>query len=194
MQTIAGHLLLALTLSLALAGCGTSPASNYYLLSSDTGQTPSGSTPSIGVGPVKIPEYLNRNAFIYNREGNRLHIASFERWAEPMDSGISRVVSLNLASLLDTQDVQGYPWPRSERPEYAVEISLLSLDASDRKASLVAEWRLHRPQSNETIIRRISKLDYDMPPGPVTAAEIAPAYSNLLHQLSEIIAAAISAD
>jgi len=194
MNNILGKPLLALTLALTLAGCGTTPASTYYLLSAEATELPSGATPSLGIGPVEIPEYLNRNAFIYNRDGNKLHIASFERWAEPMDSGVSRVVSLNLASLLKTQNVQAYPWPNSERPEYAVAITLLSLDANDNHASLVAEWRLHRPQSGETIMRRISKIDYDMPAGPVTAAEVAPAYSELLHQLSEIIAAEISAD
>ena len=184
----------AVSLPLILAACGTTPASKYYLLSAEVTQIPTGSSPSLGVGPIEIPEYLNRNALVYNREGNRLHIANFERWAEPLDSSIGRVVSLNLASLLDTEDVQSYPWSNGQRPEYAVQVHVLNLDANDDRARLVAEWHVHKPRSKESVLRKISELNYPMPKGAVTANEVAPAYSQLLHQLSEAIAEVISAD
>ena len=194
MNTILRGILVVSTLFLVLGGCGTSPASNYYLLSAKTSGQPSGIKPSLGVGPIEIPEYLNRNAFIYNRDGNKLHIENFERWAEPLDSGIERVLRLNLASLLNSEDVQAFPWSRSDQPEYGVKVSVLNLDANDRSASLIAEWHLHRPQGNETIVRRLSELHHSLPPGPIVAADIAPAYSELLQQLSELIAAAILED
>jgi uncharacterized lipoprotein YmbA len=192
MNIILKGLIIAVTLPIALLGCGTTPASKYYLLSVEASGFPDGASPSLGVGPIEIPEYLNRNALIYSREGNRLHIANFERWAEPLDSSIGRVVRLNLASLLNTQNIQVYPWSESERPEYAVEVNVINMDANDQQARLVAEWRIYTPKSRETIARKISNLSYDMPAGPVTAAEVAPAYSKLLLQLSEIIAAEIS--
>ncbi len=191
-MNIARFVLITLALPLFLASCGTTPASKYYLLSADITEFPITSSPSLGVGPIKIPEYLNRNSLTYNREGNRLYIASFERWAEPLDSSVERVVRMNLASILDTGNVQGYPWPNNERPDYAVAITVLHLDANDDLARLVAEWQIRRPAAEETLVRRISSLQNDMPEGPVTAAEVAPAYSNLLLQLSEIIAGEIS--
>lgn len=194
MNSILKGIIITVILPIALLGCGTTPASKYYLLSVEASSFPDGASPSLGVGPIEIPEYLNRNALIYSREGNRLHIAKFERWAEPLDSSIGRVVRLNLASLLNTQDIQVYPWSNSERPEYAVEVTVINMDANDQQARLVAEWRIYTPKSRETIARKISNLSYDMPAGPVTAAEVAPAYSKLLLQLSEIIAAEISED
>jgi uncharacterized lipoprotein YmbA len=185
-------LIVAVIMPIALLGCGTTPASKYYLLSAEASSFPEGASPSLGVGPIEIPEYLNRNALIYSREGNRLHIANFERWAEPLDSSIGRVVRLNLASLLNTQNIQVYPWSDSERPEYALEVNVINMDANDEQARLVAEWRIYTPKSRETIARKISNLSYNMPAGPATAAEVAPAYSKLLLQLSEIIAAEIS--
>ena len=193
MNTTLKALILALTL--ILAGCGTTPASKFYLLSAEAAQLPSGSSPSLGVGPIEIPEYLNRNALVYNREGNRLHIANFERWAEPLDSSISRVVRINLASLLDTQNVQSFPWSKSDQPEYGVEVTVLNLDANDHRARLIAEWHIYRTSKHrETILRSVIELEQAMPAGPVSAAEVAPAYSKLLLQLSEKIAAAISED
>ena len=186
--------LAAISLSTALIGCGTTPNSNYYLLNNSSSPLATGSTPSLGIGPIVIPEYLNRNSLVYKRDGNRLHISKFERWAEPLDYGIMRIIRMNLASLLDTQYVQSYPWSSSERPEYGVEITVLTLDASDTEARLVAEWHISMPRSNEAVIRRISELQLAMPEGPIAAIDIEPAYSNLFYQLSEIIAAAVSND
>lgn len=194
MNSIMKGFVVAVFLPLLLAGCGTTPASKFYLLSAGTSPFPSGSSPSLGVGPIEIPEYLNRNALVYNREGNRLHIANFERWAEPLDSSIGRVIRINLASLLDTQNVQSYPWSKSDQPEYGVEVTVLNLDANDVRARLIAEWHVYRAQGRKTILRRVVELEKPISANPVTAAEVAPAYSNLLLQLSEIIAAAISAD
>ena len=186
--------IVAVSLPLILAACGTTPASKYYLLSTEATRIPTGSSPSLGVGPIEIPEYLNRNALVYNREGNRLHIANFERWAEPLDSSIGRVVSLSLASLLNTEDVQSYPWPKGGRPDYGIQVRVLNLDANDERARLVAEWHIYKPRTKESVLRKISELNYPMPEGAVTANEVAPAYSQLLHQLSEAIAEVISAD
>jgi len=194
MNTIVKGFPIILALVLTIVACGTTPASKFYLLSANAGQFPSGATPSLGVGPIEIPEYLNRNSLVYNREGNRLHIASFERWAEPLDSSIGRVIRMNLASLLDTQNVQSYPWSNSDRPDYGIEVTVLNLGASDREARLVAEWHIYRGQNRESILRRVVELETPIATSPATAAEVAPAYSNLLLQLSEIIAAAISRD
>jgi hypothetical protein len=187
-------LIIALSLPLVLPGCGSTPASKYYLLSAQVKQIPSGTSPTVGVGPIEIPEYLNRHAMVYKREGNRLHIASFERWAEPLDSSILRVLRLNLASMLNTQDVQAFPWHSSNRPEYGVAVTILNLDANNERANLVVEWRLSRPHSEKTLMRRIDELQYDLPTGALNATEVAAAYSELFYQLSSKIAAEIAAD
>lgn len=184
----------AAAIALALTACGTSPNSNYYLLSSEAAGIASARDLSLGVGPIEIPDYLNRNAFVYSRDNNQLHVASFERWAEPLDSGIERVLRLNLASLLNTQNVQSYPFGSKEKPEYAVEVSILRLDAGNTGASLVAEWRLHKPQLEQTVLRQISKLEQDISSRPPQASDLAPAYSSLLFRLSELISAAIDAE
>lgn len=183
----------AAVITLTLTACGTTPNSNYYLLSSEATDIPAQGSLSLGVGPIEIPEYLNRNAFVLSRDNNQLHVASFERWAEPLDGGIERVMRLNLASLLDTQNVQSYPFGSKEKPQYAVEVTILRLDANNSGASLIAEWRLHRPQLEQTVSRHINRLHQDISSNPLQATDIAPAYSRLLMQLSEVIATAISA-
>ncbi|RLA46286.1 MAG: hypothetical protein DRQ97_08065 [Gammaproteobacteria bacterium] len=183
-----------LSLTVLLAGCGSSPRSNYYLLTAEQSRAPSGHTLSLGIGPIEIPEYLRRSNLIYNRQGNKLQVASSDSWAEPLGDGIERVLALNLASLLDTQDVRYFPWHPKRVPDYGIKINLLAMDANDGEATLTAEWLVYRPVDAGTVKRRLSRLQLPLSPGGSTPEQIAPAYSKLLHQLSEIIAATITAD
>ena len=195
MNSLLNRLLAISVLSVLLASCGTTPPNSYYLLSANSaGQSPGKQSPSLGIGPIEIPEYLNRNGLVYNREENRLHIANYERWAEPIGSGIERVMTLNLASLLNTENIQAFPWYRSEEPDYGVQVTVMLLDADDDQATLIAEWVIQKPESGEILNRRISQLYHNMPAGEVSPSQIAPAYSHLLNQLSEVIAAAINED
>jgi len=179
--------------TLLIAGCGNSPPRNFYLLSAAPGETPRGDSPSVGVGPISVPEYLARRNLVYNRQGNRLHVADNDQWAEPLSDGIARVLALNLSSMLDTQDVRMLPWRSARRPDYGVEVTVLVLETDASGANLVAEWLLYRPEGGEPVQRRISNLRRSLA-AEVTPADIAPAYSALLGELSERIAAAIRAD
>lgn len=179
---------------LLLGGCGSSPTHNYYLLKA--ADAPSRATDSglaLGIGPVTVPEYLNRNAMVYSGPGNRLHVARLDRWAEPLQESIPRVLGLNLAAELGTQDLRPHPWQRSEFPDLAVQLWLLQLDARDGDAELVAEWRLHRPRDGEELERRISRLSTPLPSRDWQPDAAAAAYSELLRTLAGEIAAAARA-
>ena len=53
---------------------------------------------------------------------------------------------------------------------------------------------MFRPATGESVVRRISHLRLALPTGTLTAQQIAPAYSELLSQLSNLIAGAIEQD
>jgi len=182
---------LALALALILAGCSSTPSSNYYVLSAREAPNPSGHSPSLGIGPIRIPEYLNRNALVYQRDGNALSIARFERWAEPLEEGVTRVLRLNLARLLDTENIRQFPWNPDRAPEFGIKVTLLALDANEKRARLEAEWLVHRPATGEPLSRRISQFEYTTSGSDLTPEQLPAAYSELLYQLSEEIAGAI---
>ncbi|TXS92120.1 membrane integrity-associated transporter subunit PqiC [Parahaliea maris] len=181
----------ALLLALLLAACGSTPQSKYYRLSA-TGSGGEGVSPSLGIGPIVIPEYLDRNSMVFVSGDNQLHIASYERWAEPLSHGITRVLGLNLSEALDTQDIRPFPWPASDRPAYAVQVWLLELDAGADQTTLVAEWRLREPGSDREIARRIGR--YQSGGSDRDGAAMAAAYSHLLRQLTDDIARALRED
>jgi uncharacterized lipoprotein YmbA len=181
---------IALLLTL-LTACGSSPRSNYYLLTSEVTEAPLGEGPSLGIGPIVVPDYLNRNGLVYSREGNQLQVSSTDRWAEPLESGIKRTVAINLASQLDTQDIRYFPWDSGNAPDYGVSISLLQLDANEQRALLAAEWRVSQPASGESVARRIVNLQQPLSGGVLDISQIPSAYSQLLTQLSRLISEAI---
>lgn len=187
-------LLLALGCAALLAACGSSPRHNFYLLSADTTTPGTGESPSIGVGPVAVPEYLARSNLVYEQEGNALTVSDTEHWAEPLPDGIARVVALNLSSLLDTHEVRMAPFNPARRPDYGVKIGVLALDSDDAGAELVAEWLVYRPDGGAPVARRISRLRMDSADGALEPAAVPGAYSELLLQLSEEIAAAVRED
>ena len=101
---IAAIFLLSLLL---LCGCA-SKAPNYYVLHSLQGEAPDVKTAraendlTIGVGPIKIPEYLDRPQMATRSTPYSLQFAEFDKWAEPLDKNLASVLAENLSILLST--------------------------------------------------------------------------------------------
>jgi len=183
-----------LGLLMILVACGNSPPNRFYRLTPGNGSPGSEQKPSVGVGPVTIPAFLNRSALAYSRGENRLIISSFDLWAEPLSAGVNRVIGLNLAQLLNTQNISEFPWDSRYSPDYGVRINILDMDTDEKQATLVAEWVLMHPDNGEIFNRRISRYTSPLPTGTFDPSELPSAYSALLYQLSETIAGAIQAD
>ncbi|WP_404425366.1 membrane integrity-associated transporter subunit PqiC [Nibricoccus sp. IMCC34717] len=84
------------------------PTTNYVLtgpeLKAGASLTPSG-TMQVGLRPVEIPDFLRRSRGIVVREGlNRVRTQDLARWAEPLESGINRVLR---ERLLETPEIAG---------------------------------------------------------------------------------------
>ncbi|MEM9253983.1 MAG: PqiC family protein [Pseudomonadota bacterium] len=180
------RLLWTLTFCALLTACGSSPPNDYYILTAQRSPPPTGSEPALGVGPITVPEYLDTAQMIYDRQGNTVSLSSIDRWAEPLSDGMERVLALNLAALLNTQQVQTFPWHPKRTPDMAVKMNVLDLDSSAAGATLIAEWLLYRPGDSSVVRRRIDTLT--TPLGATVAADVAAAYSTLLQELAGIIA------
>ncbi len=182
--------LLAVTL---LAGCGTTPQSHYYLLTAAEAPLPSGESPSLGIGPISLSAYLNRNALVRRSGSNQLELSNTTRWGEPLEDGVSRVLGLNLAGLLQTKSVVRYPWHPARAPQYGIKVHVLEMDATADSATLVVEWLVYRPGDASAIARQLSRQSSPFP-GPETDSNtLASLYSDMLLALSEDIAATIRA-
>lgn len=96
---------------LIIAGCGSSPTVRYYALDTidnRVAQDDEGS-PIIAVGAFRMPEYLNRSQMVTRGPGAEINVDDFNRWAEPLDDAIHRVLASNLDVLLESVVVVAFP-------------------------------------------------------------------------------------
>jgi uncharacterized protein len=136
------------------AGCSVlSPQpdrSRFYILVpvSDSGAAAATPAPTgnnsqltIGVGPVDFPGYLRRLPVVTRVAPNRIELSDEKRWAEPLDKNFVRVLSENLATLLDTHRIEKYPWALKTRVDYQVEVDVERFETTgDGQTQLVASW------------------------------------------------------
>jgi uncharacterized lipoprotein YmbA len=113
----------------------------------------------MGVGPVAVPEYLNRTQIVTRTGENQLELAEFDRWAEPLQKNLSRVLVLNLSTLLSTDRVALHPWNRSTPMDYQVIVDVARFEAgTDRTTSLLARWSIVDGASREALLVRKSSF------------------------------------
>ena len=137
--------LLALGLA-ALAGCGRSTPTNYYLLESGMPPVTADDLPpaTLRVAMVEVPSYLNRNNIVSRVAGEtRLILAEFHLWAEPVSNGVRRVVEETLTPPLLEAGVTVLPTGTANGGDYVLLIDVQRLDGNfNEKAVLESRWTL----------------------------------------------------
>lgn len=131
---------------LLLTGCARTTSVSYYQLTSleaPRNEPASGEAGKmvLGIGPVQLPEYLDRSQLVTRLSANRLQLADNHRWAEPLNKNIARVMGENLGALLGTSHIVFHPWPSSRVTDYQLLVEVLHFEnESDGAARLVALW------------------------------------------------------
>ncbi len=139
----------AIAALLALAGCGGNAPSRYYFLSAlpEAGGPRSASTPergvAVGIGPVRLPDYLNRPQIVTRTGPNEFHLAEFNQWGGPLEGEFSRVLAENLSVLLPGHRVAIFPWNMPYPAQYRVQVTVVRFEADPSgEVGLVARWSI----------------------------------------------------
>lgn len=160
LSSVIGALVIGIVAGISLAGCTGSEKSNFYLLDPLVRFSP---TPthndsvdiSLGIGPVTIPEYLNRPQIVTRSSPYEIDIAEFDRWAETLDTSIPRVIAENLSVLLATDRISFYPWQK-KTPEYQLLIEIIQFDGSlPGNVEFSARWTLLKGGLETRIYRKM---------------------------------------
>ncbi len=180
---------------LTLGGCGaTTQPSKFYLLNSLSSSEKAVSNVSagmaIGIGPIHIPEYVDRPQIVTRISKNELKLAEFHKWAEPLKDNIPQVLADNLSVLMRTDQVNIYPWKRSTPIDYQVTIDITRFDtSSDAKAHLVARWQVFGHDTRKFLA--LKKLHLKAPLQSSDYHSIVSALNQTLADLSRAIATSI---
>jgi hypothetical protein len=177
----------------ASVGCG-SPATRFYALTpfpQEAGQKVAGRQgPAIGLGPVSLPERLDRPQIVTWTGEHTLHLAEFDQWAAPLKDSVSRVLADNLAALVPTDRVAVFPWTADEQFEFEVRVEVSRFEGSlGKDCTLAARWLILRRADRQTLAGRSS---HAAPAGESYASLVA-AQSRLLAALSRDLVAGLGA-
>jgi uncharacterized protein len=130
--------ILGVFLGMALLTSCASPSSRFYTLSQSQ-EMPAGpiSSESIAVGPVSVPESVNRPEMVVRVGPHEVALDEFSRWAAPLPAEIQRVVMENLVQLLGTPRVFRYPQGPINSPDFRVQIEVLRFESTRGDAALI---------------------------------------------------------
>lgn len=182
-------------LAVAMAGCSRSPRVTFYALEPAAQvETAAAATavPAVSVGPVTLPEGVDRPQFVVRVAANRVEILETHRWAEPLKSEIPRLIAENLRRLLGSSRVSSYLQHAGADADYRVLVDIQRFESSPGEGVTVeAAWSLRRttggaPKTGHSLVRvPVNAVGYD----PLVAA-----YDRALLAVSRDLAGAIRAE
>ena len=102
----------------------------------------------IGVLPVVLPDYLMRPQIASRADGNRLDYAEYDRWAEPLQDTILRLISDDLERDLPGHVIVKHPWMANVELEYRLRVELEQFDLYEGgSAVLKGTWAIGEGRS-----------------------------------------------
>jgi uncharacterized lipoprotein YmbA len=172
--------------AIIFCGCVRSPAPRYYALSSiQEGQDLSSRRSPvkgavIGIGPVKLADYLDQSQIVTRTSNNQVVKAEFDRWAGPFKDNFINVLADDIGLLLSTERIYLYPWRNSVPIDYQVTVEVVRCDGRlGDAATLETRWSVFKgPEKKLLKAGRSSIME------PVTGAD----YSDLVAAQSRAVA------
>jgi uncharacterized protein len=161
-------------LALLGTGCAGSPPTDLYTLSAvgaPAAETPlPQTTPAVvAVGPVTLPDYIDRPQIVTRKSAYQLELAAYDQWAAPLYDMLPRVLVEDVALRLPSDRVVAFPQIGDASFDYriAVDVSRFDVDAAG-EATLAARWQLYARSvpralliADDTLQRRIEGEGYD---------------------------------
>lgn len=148
--------LICISFLICLVGCAGSSKTNFFKLSAMRFLTPTSDLEtrdfSLGVGPVSIPDYLNRPQIVTRLSSYSVGISEFDRWADSLEKSIPRVISENISTLLATNRVYTYPW-RQGTPRFQVMMDIVQFEGSiPGNVEFLSRWTLLKDGAETPIV------------------------------------------
>jgi uncharacterized protein len=176
-----------------LGACTSSPPMRYYRIDAlaEPASAAAQSPMILAVGRIVFPDYLRRPQQVRSGSGAEVTVDEFNRWAEPLDEAVPRVVAANVDALLpDVAVVQAER--RTVRPDHRLFASVQRLDTDlHGNTELVVQWGVTGAEGEPLIAPRTSRYRARAAPADEPEA-MAVAVSDVLAQFSRDIAAALS--
>ncbi|BCR05005.1 lipoprotein [Desulfuromonas versatilis] len=181
-------------LTLCFTGCASkSPGLHYYSLAPliEVAAESKGDGLSVEVGPIKLPQALNREQIVTRSNANLVIVNTSHRWAAPLEKDLAAVMIQNLAGALGTARVAGFGQTPLGSADYRVLLDFQQFGGIlGDSAILRSTWTIIAPGKKQVLAVRQSNLTESLTGDEVEA--LVAGLSRLLENLSREIALEIS--
>ncbi|MGD9332325.1 MAG: PqiC family protein [Desulfobacterales bacterium] len=152
--------------AIVCVGCfGKSQPSRFYTLSA-IAPASAVSTPdsplrnaTIGIGPIKIADYLDRYKIVTRTGDNRIDLSEYDQWAGSFEDNLIHVLAENIGAMVPTEQIYLYPWRTSLPTDFQVVVDIVRCDGRLKgDVLLVARWRILAGQEKEVLTVRRSSI------------------------------------
>jgi uncharacterized protein len=189
-----GFLIILALAAIFSGGCRSQTPRFYSLNPIPEEQAASKKSPTrnavIGIGPVKIADYLDQSMLISRTGDNQAVKAEFDRWVGSFKDNFINVLADNIGTLLSTDRIYLYPWRLSVPIDYQVVVDVVRCDGRLGEATwLEARWSIF--QGPEKKVVKISRSSIREPVSGADYAAVVAAESRAVAKLSQDIAQAI---
>jgi hypothetical protein len=103
-------------------------------------------TLALAVFPVDVAGYLDRPQMVTVVQGGQVNLDEYHRWAEPLESGFSRVLAQDIGLLSDSTHVAAFPLAPGFGQEFEVYAQVQQFDGTPGgNVTLRVSWRITGP-------------------------------------------------
>jgi len=187
-----------------LGGClgkGTQKPTEFYLLqpiNASIGEqgVAGGEGAVLGIGPVRVRDYLNRPQIVTRTSTNEVKIHDFHYWGEPLSTNFTAILAQNLSVLLTTDRILIFPYrSKQQLPiDYQVVVDVIRFDGEPGgEATLQAQYYLLEFEENEKKQIVTKQPSFSKPLTDKSFETLVAAMSDLVAELSRAIAEEIKA-
>jgi uncharacterized protein len=184
-------LLASLLLLFLLTACTADRPVRFYTLPDSRApgtQSPGPvvSEAAVAVGPVTLPDYVNRPEIVTRAASGEVYIAESDRWAGPLEDDITRVLTEDVSAGLRSMNIAAVSWRRPVQTRVRVPVTIVRLDAiQGRRVWIEAQWTVRT--AGGAAEGRVYEGTFEAPaPGPGYQG-IASGISTAIGQLGEKI-------
>ncbi len=147
-------------------GCAGSSQSKFYTLSPvppsgevKTENKTAGPALAVGVGPVRLPQYLSGKEIVTRTDPYNIDLAEFDRWGGSLQDDFMRNLLENLSLYLGKGGTSLYSYPAMGAVDYRVGVDVIRFDGSrGGNVVLIANWTIRNGQSNKVVLAQNSRI------------------------------------
>lgn len=136
---------------MVLGACAMTPKETFYTLSPATSAMPvapaqertSAAAYSVAVGPVRVPEIVDRPQLVVRQGANQVSVLEQHRWAQPLRAEIAQALAAGLAAQLPQARILSDRDAGSANADVRVAVDVTRFDALPGDAVVVqANWSI----------------------------------------------------